>query len=115
MEHYDPLDAQGQEEARSDSEIKGRLARETEEADIKWLMSSRRGRRIVWRLLDQSGVFRSSFSTVAMQMAFNEGHRNYGNRMLALVNTHCSELYHQMTKENTNGRGSDGNASRTNQ
>lgn len=101
---YDPSDLNSQEAKRADTNIKARLAKETEEDDLKWLMSSRRGRRIVWRLLDQAGVFRSSFSTVAMQMAFNEGYRNFGNRMLALINTNCSDLYNQMTKENANGR-----------
>ena len=109
MADHDPFDIAGQEKSREGNELKARLAREAEEADFKWLMSSKRGRRTVWRLLEQAGVFRSSFSTVAMQMAFNEGYRNYGNRTLALVHQHCPELYPQMMKENTDGR--DGNAS----
>lgn len=113
MQEYNPMDIEGIEEARADRELKGRLHKETEESDIKWLLSSKRGRRIVWRLLDQSGVFRSSFNPTAMVMAFNEGNRNFGNRILALIHTHCSELYPTMLKENTNGR--DGDASRTNQ
>lgn len=103
METYDPLDLEGQKKAKADADLKTRLVRETEESDIKWLMSSKRGRRVVWRLLDQAGVFRLSFNTNAMQMAFNEGNRNYGNRTLALLQTHCAELYPQMTKENLNG------------
>lgn len=113
MSEYNPLDMDGQDEARADKELKGRLTKETEESDVKWLLSSKRGRRIVWRLLDQSGVFRSSFNPTAMVMAFNEGNRNFGNRILALVHTHCSELYPIMLKENTNGR--DGSPSRNDQ
>ena len=95
-------DISKQDEIKQDTELKSRLARETEEADLKWLMGNKRGRRIAWRLLDQAGVFRSSFSTIAMQMAFNEGFRNYGNRMLGLIHTHCVELYSLMMKENVN-------------
>ena len=106
MEH-DPLDIHSQEATQAEQALTARLARETEEADVKWLMSSKRGRRIVWRLLDQSGVFRSSFNPTAMVMAFNEGNRNYGNRTLALVHQYCPEMYPQMMKENTDARRSD--------
>lgn len=108
---HSPYDIQKQEATQASNDLTARLLRESEEADFKWLMSNKRGRRIVWRLLDSAGVFRSSFSTVAMQMAYNEGYRNYGNRTLALLHEHCPELYPQMIKENTNGR----DASRPNQ
>ena len=94
------------------SDLRNRLAKENEEADLKWLMGSKRGRRVVWRLLDQSGVFRLSFNTNAMQMAFAEGNRNYGNRTLAMIHALCPELYPQMVKENTNDRNADDGSSR---
>ena len=103
---YDPFNTKAQDEAREDAELRARLARETERDDIKWLMSSKRGRRIVWRLLEQAGVFRSSFSPTAMQMAFNEGYRNYGNRTLDLIQEYCLELYPLMLKEAANDRAS---------
>lgn len=102
MSNYDPLDLRGQERERADKELRERLERQNEEADVKWLMSSRRGRRIVWRLLDQAGVFRSSFSTNAMSMAFAEGGRNYGLRMLGMVHELCPEQYPAMMKEQSN-------------
>lgn len=88
------------------------MAAEGEEQDLKWLMSSKRGRRIVWRLLEQAGVFRLSFNPNAMQMAFNEGGRNYGNRTLGQIHAYCSELYPVMVKENTDGN--DGNGRKSN-
>lgn len=106
MSNHDPLDLRAQEREKDDKILRARLERENEEADLKWLMSSKRGRRIVWRLLDQAGVFRLSFNTVAMQMAFAEGNRNYGNRILAMINSFCPELYPVMVKEQKN----DGNA-----
>ena len=75
-----------------------RRAREEAE-DFKWLLSSRRGRRIVWRFLDRAGVFRLSFNTNSMTMAFNEGNRNEGLRILAQIHTLCPELYPVMVKE----------------
>jgi len=109
---FDPIDIRAQEKAKTDREVRERLAKENEEADLKWLMGSKRGRRVVWRLLDQSGVFRLSFNTNAMQMAFAEGNRNYGNRTLAMIHALCPELYPQMVKENTNDRNADDGSSR---
>ncbi len=63
MSNYDPLDLRGQERAKAEKEVREKIDLENEEADIKWLMSSKRGRRTIWRLLDQSGVFRLSFNT----------------------------------------------------
>jgi hypothetical protein len=107
MSNYDPLDIRGQERAKSDKDSRDKLVRETEEADLKWLMGSKRGCRIVWRQLDRAGVFRLSFNTNAMQMAFAEGNRNEGLRMLALIHTLCPELYPVMVKEQTNERNAD--------
>jgi hypothetical protein len=109
---FDPIDLRSQEKAKTDREVRERLAKENEEADLKWLMGSKRGRRVVWRLLDQTGVFRLSFNTNAMQMAFAEGNRNFGNRTLAMVHALCPELYPQMVKENTNDRNADDGSSR---
>ena len=107
MSQFDPLDLRGQERAKEQSEERTKLALQNEQDDFKWLMSSKRGRRIIWRLLDQAGVFRLSFNTNAMSMAFAEGNRNFGNRTLSLIHSHCSELYPQMVKENTNDRTAD--------
>ena len=102
MSNHDPFDINGQERTREDQHVRARMVRETEEADLKWLMGSKRGRRIVWRLLDRAGVFRLSFNTNAMQMAFAEGNRNEGLRMLAQIHALCPELYPVMVKEQTN-------------
>ena len=107
MDH-DPTDLEALERARDRKAKRERNNRDTEESDLKWLMGSRRGRRIVYRLLEQAGVFRSVFSTNAMQMAFSEGHRNYGLRTLTLLTTHCPELYAAMLKEAKDARDADG-------
>lgn len=66
---------------------------------MAWLMSGPRGRRIVWRALERAGVFRTSYSSDALAMAFAEGARNEGLRLLAAVQ-HLPE-YSLMAPENT--------------
>ena len=112
MKQYDPTDLSGQREEKREMEARLRVARETEIADLKWLMSSKRGRRIVWRLLDLSGPFRLSFDTNAMKMAFNEGNRSLGNRLLDEVMNLCPEMFPVMLKELRNDR--DGNGDQSN-
>lgn len=107
MSDYDPLDPRKGERDKADVDLRKRIERESEESDLKWLMSSKRGRRILWRLLDRAGVFRISFNTNAMQMAFSEGNKNEGLRTLALIHTHCPELYPVMVKEQNNGHDAD--------
>lgn len=107
MSNYDPLDLKGQEKQKGERKVAAKIDRENEEADIKWLMSSKRGRRVVWRLLEQAGVFRLSFNTNAMAMSFAEGNRNYGLQILSLIHTLCPELYPTMIKEQNNVRDAD--------
>ena len=104
MNPYDPTDLRGQEVDREAKATQLRLASEVEDLDVKWLMGSKRGRRILWRLLEQAGVFRLSFDPNAMRMAFNEGNRNYGNRTLDLIWKTAPELYAVMLKESNDGR-----------
>lgn len=99
MQEYDPIDDVAREADQKRAAEELALANETAIADFKWLMADARGRRIVWRQLGESGVFASSFHLTAMQMAFNEGKRNDGIKLLAKVHEHCPELYSTMMKE----------------
>lgn len=104
MSNYDPTDLRGQDKQKQELADRERIARDTQIADVKWLMSSRRGRRIMWRLLDLAGPFRLSFDMNAMKMAFNEGQRNLGNQLFNEVMTHCPEQYPAMVKEQQDGK-----------
>lgn len=95
----DSFDNATQEAQREQVRVRAQLAAQSEVEDIKWLMSSKRGRRIVHRQLDSAGVYRISFHTNALQMAFNEGNRNQGNALLALVTAHCPERYIELLNE----------------
>ena len=107
MNKYDPTDIPAQERAQAERATARRLSRDTEEADLKWLMGTKRGRRIVWRQLEQAGVFKISFNTNAMAMAFAEGNRNYGNKTLGMIHRACPELYPTMVREANEQRNTD--------
>ena len=110
---YNPTDLAGQQADKREEDARKQLARQQEIGDLKWLMSSSRGRRIVWRLLELSGPFRLSFDTNAMKMAFNEGNRNLGNQLLNEVMILCPELYPVMVREQQDGK-RDGNGDQSN-
>jgi hypothetical protein len=74
-------------------------AQRTHADDIKWLMSSPRGRRIVAWLLEKAGVNRTSFNNSGSAMAFNEGQRNMGLMIQANVLDHSPERFMEMLTE----------------
>jgi hypothetical protein len=77
---------------------KDERVRDIELADIKQLMDSVQGRRFVWRLLDRTGVFRTSFTGNSTTF-FNEGMRNIGLIVLADVMAACADQYVVMMNE----------------
>ena len=77
-----------------------RLAAQVEANDWKWLMSSKQGRRVVWRLLGKAGVFQSSF-TGNSETFFREGKRAMGLGMLADITEHAPDSYVLMLTEAT--------------
>lgn len=81
-------------------ETKAFLQREQEKKDLRAVMSTAAGRRFIWRLLENAGVFRSSFVTGAPDAtAFNEGARNNGLALLGDIMNDASEKYLIMQKE----------------
>lgn len=79
---------------------RAKVEADLEIADLKWLMSNKRGRRIVFRMLERAGVWRLSFNTNALTMAFAEGTRNEGLRLLAQITEHCLDRHSEMLLEN---------------
>jgi hypothetical protein len=77
-----------------------KLAGQVEANDIKWLMANKQGRRIVRRLLAESGVYRSSF-TGNSETFFREGKRALGLFLAAEVTTHAFPDYVLMLTEGT--------------
>lgn len=99
MSYSDPLDIRSQERTQAEAEERALLAAQIEIDDVKWLMSNKRGRRFMARPLERAGVWRLSFNTNALTMAFNEGTRNEGLRLLAQIAAHCPDRYTEMLKE----------------
>jgi len=97
--HDDPLDLDGQDKASDARARKSRAEAVSEADDIKWLMSGKRGRRVMWRLLDRAGVFRSSF-TGNSETFFREGQRNIGLIYLGQVHEIAPDAYPTMVEEN---------------
>jgi ribosomal protein L18 len=81
----DPTDLQAQRRSEQERRERFEVTSRQEQADLSSVMATEAGRRVVHRLLERAGVNRSSFSTNAMQMAFAEGARNEGLRLLAQV------------------------------
>jgi hypothetical protein len=97
-ENFDPLDLRAQEKAVADNGERNKLTLQTEQEDFKWLMGNKRGRRIVWRLLERTGVYRSSF-TGNSETFFREGMRNVGLALLDQVHTITPDQFAVMLKE----------------
>ncbi len=86
---------------RERQQTQQRLAVETREADMAWLLGSPRGRRLVWAWLNEWGVFRPSFlpGMDAATAAHREGERNAALRLLTEVQQHAPVAFIQMQIE----------------
>jgi hypothetical protein len=92
------LDDSQQQASREKQEAESRKFAE----DLRWIMSDKRGRRYMWRLLEQTRVYQLSLVLGAFdQTAFNEGQRSIGLKYLAELDRVCPERYEEMVKENT--------------
>lgn len=76
-------------------------ARRVEIEDIEWLMSDKRGRRVMWRLLAEAGIYRTSFNNSGSVTAFNEGKRHIGLVFISEVNEHAANQFLVMLKEHS--------------
>lgn len=100
-DEFDPLaDATAQLDAQERAEKRKQFLRTQEVDDLRWLLADQRGRRIVWQLLEQAGLYRACFDINHALMAFREGERNHGLRLLAQIMDHCPETYPVMQEEN---------------
>ena len=75
---FDPTDLHNREREAESEELAARERRRKELEDLRWLLAHPQGRRILMRLLDEAGVYRSSFNHSGSVMAFSEGKRHIG-------------------------------------
>ena len=78
---------------------KDKNIRDTEVADVKLLLTKQWGRRLVWRILGQTGQHRTSFTGNSTTF-FNEGARNIGLWLVDEVLLADTDMYLLMIKEN---------------
>ena len=98
MNEHKPLDYKAQEAQQLQDEKTKEILRQIEAEDFLWLMGDPRGRRIMWRLLEMTGIYRSSF-TGNSETFFREGARNVGLQLVAEIHNLCPEQYSLMTQE----------------
>lgn len=89
------------------AEATEKFARDAEANDLRWVLSAQQGRRFLWRLLGECGVYRSSFMGGATDSTlFNEGRRSAGIQIQQWITEVSPEGYIKMmqeahTRENT--------------
>ncbi|MEH3580939.1 hypothetical protein POW01_18045 [Enterobacter cloacae] len=88
-----------EEELRIQNERKKHDQEQREKDDIKFVMDSEQGRRVVWGLLEKGQVFGTCFNVDPNITAFNEGQRNLALVLFQRVMTHCPDQYLKMAAE----------------
>lgn len=96
---YDPFDPEAQAQQDATRKEASELDRQNEINDLQWLMGNKRGRRVVRRLLARTGLYRSSFNNSGSVTAFNEGQRNVGLWLMAMIESHCADQFVVLLQE----------------
>jgi hypothetical protein len=97
-----PTDLEAQQRETETLESRDRARRKEQEDDLKWLMAHPSGRRIVARLLEETGVHRTSFHSSGSTMAFNEGRKHIGYFLTGELLEIAPDAYLKMLKEYRN-------------
>lgn len=79
--------------------LRARMAAEQARNDLQSVMGSEAGRRFMWALLGDCGMYRASFNNSGSITAFNEGQRDIGLRLVARITQECPEQYLAMQDE----------------
>jgi hypothetical protein len=95
----DPTDLNRQDRDADAEEAEARDTRRKELEDLRWLLGHPQGRRLVLRMLEETGVFRSSFNHSGSLMAFNEGRRNIGLWLTSELMEGSADGYLRVLKE----------------
>lgn len=107
---YDPTDLEKNSREEESRLLDIKRVKKEEQDDLRWLMNTKRGRRLAFRILNTNGAWARTFNTNAMQMAFNEGRRHSATVFEDELIACCFESYLEMIRENKSGKELDGNA-----
>lgn len=81
------------------AQARDRRAREEQLNDLRILMNTPSGRRLVWRFVGACNVLSSGFNTNAMQMAHSSGWRDAGLWWWNEITQACPEKFAVMRNE----------------
>jgi len=88
-----------EESAAQATEKRNRRKLEQKENDLRDVLSSASGRRFVYRILEEAGVYSDGFNTNAAVMGFHAGKRNMGLFLLKDIEDKFIDQYSQMRRE----------------
>lgn len=74
------------------------ISRQTELNDLRTILSSKEGRRILWRFLSHAGVFNSIWDNSA-RIHYNAGKQDFGHFIQSEIVEADQEAYFLMMKE----------------
>lgn len=104
----DPTDLAEIQRVADEQAAREQVDRENEEGDFRWLMSDKRGRRVVRRILLQAGLDESVFDQNYGVMARREGRREFGIALQRLIKRVCpARVWTMMLTENADDRSAD--------
>lgn len=85
---------------REEKAAKAQLSRTQGADDLTWLMSDKRGRRVIHGLLGDCGIYRQSYAPGDTHgTAFLEGVRSVGLKLMGRISEHCPDRMSEMFKE----------------
>jgi hypothetical protein len=93
-----PYDA-GSEKHVAKKKTKASLLKQQKDEDMKKLLSEAFGRRIMWRMLERCGIYKTSFTGNSTTF-FNEGRRAVGLEILEEIIASSPTSYTLMQSEN---------------
>ena len=81
------------------AQIKEKLASEKKLNDLRFLLSTEQGRRFIWDLLSNCGIYKESADASGSWTYYKEGRRSIGLSVLAQVVEADPDSYLKMMKE----------------
>lgn len=98
-ERHEPPDHLKQQATDAQDAEESRQQRLRWESDFKFILGDKRGRRFMWWLLGNTGLFSNPFRDGSEWAGFHSGKQNVGQQLLAEIHGLCPERYVDMVKE----------------
>ena len=91
------LGEKSEEAKKSDQEFSKLRARET--GDMRKVLSMSEGRRVIWKLLSEAGIFRDPFNQNSNLTSYALGQKERGLTLLSMVMEADASAFYQMHRE----------------